>query len=565
MVNQYRLRNKVAERREANQAMAGDDEVEVMEDETQDDSAAAGNDIQGMAGGNPGTGQGMQLTQHLGAFNSDRSVTITYRQRHQFRLRNGEPGTWKTFNLIPEQTGNAYTLNLKYQWTDFQAIPTHIIGFYMTPQEQWDMINPRHRTWEILKAGWTIKHVAVYPNTQVGGTDLRWQNINPPAPLLGTPMTAGIDYPYYVMGQQPSYGPGAGDTDPNAFQHIVFSYGSPTAPLRWGVGYEVHNTDEELMFNQDNVAYLNRDIMYKPAPEWVGYHYEQPTWKGKHQNFMGISINNNNALWSGLVMHEPTHQSGLGYTSIPSANVNGEHVVKADVRSKSSGCPINDIRTNRSREYPGTNDIQAWPVGPMPNNYYHSNYGPDATMNGRDGSNLPFRVKMDDIPNPDGKVTDYTISMYIDTEMTVRYDLYHLGGTYKYDRNDFVNEVYPPFGSINNVIKRGHHMYGQGGFSHNHRRTINRPFPGTPTRMYSVYNNFPYCNPIAAGDPPTMQEHWYKTSEYLINQGLVDPTGTRAITNGEDDEGDRPVKFTNMPYDGPAKRTRAKTMQLLDV
>lgn len=553
MINRYHLRNKVARANEMQ-----DDDVQVVEDEQMDDTEEAAPNA--MGGGNPGTGQGMQLTKHMGAFHSTRDVVITYRQRHQYQFRNGGSGIWQNVNIAGNTTApGVWYITMNYQWTDFHAIPSHIIGFYMTPQEMYDFVNPRHRTFEILSAGFDIKSVQVHPNTQIGGTDLRWQNINPPAPLLGVPHVNGKDYPYYALGSQPSYGPGAEDVAPNPVEVINFSFGGRQTALRLGVGYEQFENTDLVHFSRN--TYSHRDIEYRPAPEWVGYRHKQRVWRGKNQNLAGITIANRGATFAGLTYHEPTHQTGVGYINVPSTDQ--ECMTKADVRSKADAAPINDIRSKTNRTMPTSYDIGMWPVGPMPNNFYHQNFGPDSTMDGRDGSNMPFRIRTEDIANPDNNPADYTITMYLDTEMKVKYSLDHIGGQYPYQIES--SSQTDPFGPPNVMLRKAHHMYGNGGWSHNHYRRVATPFPSV--LMYSTMCNFPFAQ-TGSATAPTLQEHVFKTSEAILNLGFVEPLDNVPSRKSDDDEGEPTFRTSHAGVaDNIASRTRSKSKlpQILNV
>ena len=522
MINNYRKINRVA----ADRALAEEEETMQQDEEQPQEPDQAGAAVQNLGGGgNAGTGQGMQLTTSMPMFNGTDKIQITYEHRHGYNFRNGGSGAWK--NWIFDPTAANSSPAYRYIWTDYLAIPSHMLGFYMTPFELYDFLNPRYRTWRIKNCGFRIESIQVKPNTQIGGTDLKWQNINPPAPLMGVPMVNGRNYPYWMMYEQDNYGPGAEDTDPECPTGLQFANEVNRPPYRMGFAYEAvkpagsDTIPAQQSFTANDTPYSQRDLMYKAAPEWVGYTHQCKPWRGAHQSCAFPTQNYKNANGVFAIYDAGTHQTGIAaLQSSP-----GESVSKTDVRSHANGTPINAIIDYDSVTTPVFN-LQHFPVGPLHNGYYHEIWGNDETQDGRDGHNMPFMIRTEDIPNPDGEVADYTVTIYFKSFITVEYSMSHLGG----------------FNSPSTANPMAHHFRGKGGFSANAKFRHQFQSPTNQNPHWHGFGNLRWIGNLAGGASwAEISGNHLALSEFIFdsNFATVDESG-------------------KLQYNGPTTRSRKR-------
>lgn len=454
MINKYRKINRT-EKDMAN------NEVEEMDEENNEEEAQT----LGGSGSNAGTGQGMQLSSPMVKIRPNNKVTITYTQRHVYNFRNGEGGKWQQrTETLRTGTNKGGFVNTHAIWTDYLCIPSHVLGFYLSPFELSDLVNPRYRTWTIHNADFEIKAVLVKPNTQIGGSDLKWQNINSPTPLMMVPKMGGVRYPYWAMGSQPNFGPGAGDTDPDIIgRGFDFAHLDALPAYRMGFGYEAWDpyiapdpptsTANQLFPSQTRQAFALRDLDIRPASEWTGYKHHNQVWPGSNQMLTDCELIFNTEDPSGntsfSLIYPPTHQVGLGLMRATDRRT----TCKADIRQKYFGAPVQHFHAGTSTTALSRRvTLQNFPVGGLWNGQYHQNFGPNNTMDGRDQHNMPFCIRTEDIVNPDGVVADYTVQMYIDSHCTITYDMEVAGGY----------QIYTP--SLAEA-RHGHHMYGKSGWS----------------------------------------------------------------------------------------------------
>lgn len=544
MINLYRTANRVAQKR----ALEEDSDIEEIspdappdkQQKTMDQNDQAQNQedpatrINNGGSGAQGSGAAIQSTAPIFKPLPQYTYTMTFKNRHYYTCRNTTAGEWKRFQqkATDLQNSEPAVQNVWLQWTDMRTIPTHVLGFYMTSAELSHFYNPAVRTFKIKEAKTSIEGVQVFLTQQQGGTDLRYITFVNVDPYVYFPPrhNSGIQYPYYSYCIQDGLGPGNGNTDPdparNMADHLITKMvrarNGRQEMLRYGVAYHQFNNIYEggdvgikEGFGGDGdrnatlvPAWNLRHLTWMPVTNLKGMQQNQTVWGGEYQvplmeannstivesqgtNFKRTGMN---ILAGSEQFNELTHQYARGTVvevQVPSRHNLDYLRVQPDVRQQTNGGPL---LSRMSME-----QFALWPVGPMHNNTYHDLTGSSAEFVEKNGWNEPLTFGTQDITDPDGKVQDYTIEIILESSITIEFNMKHLGGDTNprlwqsgfYDPDTFMqqNRIF------HHLRRAGHHMYGGGGWAHNHIAenlifTNNDDEATKDTRKMRLVNNF---------------------------------------------------------------------------
>lgn len=470
MVNQYRMRNREFERlanvgrgtnngppTPSNNPLDDGEDNDLME-------AADAMDVDPNTGGtetvdknNIGKGTAIQSGAPALWHIPIKSITIPYRHRQEFRMRNRLAGEWQDGKLWGSGTINPQQHILRYLITDEHCLPSHVLGFYMTKYEIGDLYNPRYRTWNIKKAGFSIEQVQVLPNTLVGTTDLKYAAPLGIQPLAYLPAAHSREYPLWQLNKDdqtatvPNFNPRDGYDGLVNMARAKEDRGNALALMRGYVTrYGAGNVrpECEVQFQGGFNYRLKRDWDIIPITNLYGHYHSNNCW---NQSFPIIPpADNPQSTYDKLYYNFGTHNTSARIKQMGAQADNYATGIVSDTR----GTVVFNAPAMPLLQ---TNELMMMPVGPMYNGHLKSS---DSLGNPRvtQGHNMPFCVAMQNIPDPDGKPFDYTTTFTIESELIVEYDLDHTGGN---GEGVFLVDDYQIYPRV--LYGQAHHAYGDGG------------------------------------------------------------------------------------------------------
>lgn len=526
MINNYKKINKVA-------ASSGNDQEERMdEDEQQEEQRAVGI----RSGGSPGSGATVQNQSPLFPALSQKSVVMTYSNRSCFRTRNFTSTPWTSAANTTNDSVTRWAIN-----SDYVAIPSHTLGMYMTGYELHDLVYDRFRTWCIKEASFEIEGIQVFQNTQLGGTDLRWGTFLGVDPQIYIPRCNGKMWPSWWMREAPA-GPGGADTFPGTVyagrthQQNAKNDIAPMAAMSFMYIGDVHLGATVHDGGSGNVgaagqAFGLRDTDIMAVTNLKGYRHSHMVWPGCLPN-MGQVIRRNQHASSNTTHYNGNTHEMLRGTFTPNS-------FRTSVEHKRQSAPKGVWSHDNAGLNPARLDLlKNIPVGSLWNHSMHTITGKDGTMIPGESDNMPFMFRLQDINDPDNKPQDYTVVIFVRSNLVIEYNTDHIGG----------NNVPAGDGTgaaiLANFGKYAHSMYGKGGFFH------------TGTADEYVNGNI-------------IEKGFVRTLAEIQNESVAesDISSIDAITGGagEDEDGHyvkmldvNTVNTKKLYVDGPANNTRSR-------
>lgn len=431
---------------------AADSNVMQEEEVRADEEEGGDEEMQQMSGGSgaAGSGSAMQsMTPIMPRIPVNNKAVMTFRHRQKFYMRNFESGSWQKIPVTPvngTQRGYFYSLN-----SDFLVIPNHLHMFYCTAHELDFWGNPMNTSVKYHKAGFTITGVKVRPNVQVGGTDLRWASNQNNVPDVIFPPGKDIMYPYWQLNNAARIGPGGGTaapvfTDEDLQTNIQGAKEDGGWCSRMELGTMSSQVSSSPITNPYglNGLWLLKDTTVEPVTNLVGKSVGFPTWQMKHRPMdWGRGSLGNSVL--GTPNTSFGYVTGRGYVDL-TANGNQQQVildnrsgriaVNKSVRGAGGRAIQVDVRQMRGQgtanAYLDNIGLAHFPIGPLMNSFYDEcPTGATRGIHGDKGG-IPFMMKLDDIPNPDEKVEDYTITLFLESELVVEFGTENLGSNWDY-------------------------------------------------------------------------------------------------------------------------------------
>lgn len=431
-------------------ALQSPEEVDLVSDEGMDDGmqirtddgevmdtgeAEPGPEGMGVGGGGEGKGtaiqDGMSILRHIPV----KSVTICYEHRQIWKMRNRLAGEWINTPLAGGTSVVANQLAYRSIMTDEHVIPSHTLGFYLTPYEMMDFYHPRWRTFKLHDAGFQIEQVQVLPNVLQGTTDLRYAaplGINPYGYVRGP---ASREYPLWniVPDDQDGSVPGnrtffaqqlagfednAGRAKEDGGNAYALQLGYVTRYGASGDGFPPTQTTL-VQFSGTKNYRLNRDWDIRPVTNFAGYTHKTPTWS---KSIPMPRANKEDTFAFGQVTYNNmTHVAGGSTQKFENdSNQYGRSGQLSDVRGMAASYAERNFMTQDMMNH--------FPVGPMWNSALTQGNSNDGLPGQQAGKMMPFCMKMQNVPSPDGQLYDYTTTITLRSKICCTFDLDHTGG-----------------------------------------------------------------------------------------------------------------------------------------
>lgn len=380
--------------------MEEDDNQEMMEDEQGDLVIQKAG---GMGSGGAGNGgvQSHAIIRHL----RDKKLVFIMEHRHIYQFRNRQSEIWAHTAAATNAQGYSSIAS------DYDAVATHLIGFYMDMYDLQKIQNPAFRAIYIKKAEWEIENVQVLQNTLLGGTDLHYANYNGIDPFVYMPQDKQVAYPYHRWDETTRNG-----------VHSVLSTAKyqPTKPFAVTFGLIDSGQSSNNTYLGNNIS-SNRRIWplkyldYRSATTLEGYGTECATWD------FGINLNDH------CVKFNETLQSYNAASHMPTTGVKINYSdrenlldVVPDVRDQYGAAPPQVARfAETDSEYAAAyRKFLTYPVGPTYGTTYKGHCSGPSPYIGQ-GGNQPFMMALQDLSKPDGTLQDYDVVVHMKSRMIV--------------------------------------------------------------------------------------------------------------------------------------------------